>query len=38
MAYYALGQKAESDAALAELIQKYEKTAAYSIAGAGLPR
>ena len=32
MAYHALGRKAESDAALAELIAKYEKTAAYYIA------
>jgi TolB-like protein/Tfp pilus assembly protein PilF len=32
MAYYALGRQAESDAALAELIRKYEKDAAYNIA------
>ena len=32
MAYHALGRKAESDAALAELIQKYEQTIAYNIA------
>jgi len=32
MAWHALGRKAESDAALAELIQKDEKTAAYNIA------
>ena len=32
MAWHALGKKAESDAALAELIQKYEKEAAYNIA------
>jgi len=32
MTYYALGQAAESDAALAELIDKYEQEAAYSIA------
>jgi len=32
MAYHALGQVAESDAALAELIEKYEQTAAYNIA------
>jgi tetratricopeptide (TPR) repeat protein len=31
-AYHALGRKAESDAALAELIRKYEKDAAYNIA------
>ena len=37
MAYHALGQKAESDAALAELIQKYERTYALHIAyGVGL--
>ena len=34
MAYYALGQKAESDAALADVIKKYEKTSAYTIASA----
>ena len=33
MAYHALGRKAESDAALAELIAKYEKNATYNIAG-----
>jgi hypothetical protein len=33
MAYYALGRKADSDAALAALIAKYEKDAAYNIAG-----
>jgi tetratricopeptide (TPR) repeat protein len=32
MAYHALGQAAESDAALAELIEKYEGEAAYGIA------
>ncbi len=32
MAYHALGRKAESDAMLAELIQKYEKEAAWNIA------
>ena len=32
MAYHALGRKAESDAALAALIAKYEKDAAYNIA------
>jgi TolB-like protein/tetratricopeptide (TPR) repeat protein len=32
MAYHALGRKADSDAALAELIRKYKSTAAYSIA------
>jgi TolB-like protein/tetratricopeptide (TPR) repeat protein len=32
MAYHALGRKAESDAALAELIEKYEQDAAYNIA------
>lgn len=32
MAYHALGRSAESDAALAELIEKYEKTSAASIA------
>jgi hypothetical protein len=32
MAYHALGRKAESDAALAALIEKYEKDAAYNIA------
>ncbi len=32
MAYHALGQAAESDAALAELIEKYEQGAAYNIA------
>jgi TolB-like protein/Flp pilus assembly protein TadD len=32
MAYHALGQKAQSDAALAEGISKYEKTAAWNIA------
>jgi tetratricopeptide (TPR) repeat protein len=32
MAYHALGRSAESDAALAELIEKYEKTSASSIA------
>jgi TolB-like protein/Tfp pilus assembly protein PilF len=32
MAYYALGRKAESDAALAELIRKFEKEAAGNIA------
>jgi TolB-like protein/class 3 adenylate cyclase/Tfp pilus assembly protein PilF len=32
MAYHALGRKAESDAALAELIRKYEKAWAYNIA------
>jgi TolB-like protein len=31
MAYYALGQQAESDAALGELIEKYEKTMAWGI-------
>jgi len=33
MAYHALGRKDESDAALAELIAKYEKDAAYNIVG-----
>ncbi len=33
MAYHALGRKAESDAALAALIAKYEKDAAFNIAG-----
>jgi tetratricopeptide (TPR) repeat protein/tRNA A-37 threonylcarbamoyl transferase component Bud32 len=32
MAYHALGQAAESDAALAELIEKYEQETAYNIA------
>jgi TolB-like protein/Tfp pilus assembly protein PilF len=32
LAYHALGQAAESDAALAELIEKYEQVAAYNIA------
>ncbi len=32
MAYHALGRKAESDAALDELIQKYRQTASYNIA------
>ena len=32
MAYYALGRKAESDAALATLIAKLEKDASYNIA------
>ncbi len=32
MAYHALGQAAESDAALAELIERYEKETAYNIA------
>jgi TolB-like protein len=32
MAYHALGQQAESDAALRELIEKYEKTQAWGIA------
>ena len=32
MAYYALGQQAESDTALNQLIEKYEKTTAWSIA------
>ena len=32
MAYHALGRKAESDAALAELIKKYETTMPYNIA------
>jgi len=32
MAYHALGQVAESDAALSELIEKYERDAAYNIA------
>ena len=32
MAYHALGRKADSDAALAALIAKYEKDAAYNIA------
>ena len=32
MVYHALGRTAESDAALAELIDKYEKDAAYNIA------
>jgi len=32
MAYHALGRKAESDAAVAELIGKYEKDAPYNIA------
>jgi len=32
MAWHALGKKAESDAALAELIRKYEKEAAFDIA------
>jgi TolB-like protein/Tfp pilus assembly protein PilF len=31
MAYHALGQKAESDATLAELIEKYERDADYNI-------
>jgi len=34
MTYHALGRKGESDAALAELVRKYEKTASYSIATA----
>jgi TolB-like protein/Flp pilus assembly protein TadD len=33
MAYHALGRKADSDAALAGLIAKYEKDATYNIAG-----
>jgi TolB-like protein/Flp pilus assembly protein TadD len=33
VAYHALGRKAESDAALAQLIAKYEKETAYNIAG-----
>ena len=33
MAYHALGRKAESDAALARLIAKYQKDATYNIAG-----
>ena len=32
MAYHALGRKADSDAALAALIAKYEKDASYNIA------
>ena len=32
MAYHALGKQAESDAALAELIAKYERSWAYNIA------
>ena len=32
MAYHALGQRTESDAALVELIEKYEKTMAWNIA------
>jgi hypothetical protein len=32
MAYHALGRQAESDAALGELIRKYEKTMAWNIA------
>lgn len=32
MAYHAMGESAASDAALAELIQKYERDAAYNIA------
>jgi hypothetical protein len=32
MAYHAVGRKADSDAALAALIAKYEKDAAYNIA------
>jgi len=32
MAYHALGQKDESDAALAEMIEQYEQVAAYNIA------
>jgi hypothetical protein len=32
MAYHALGRKAGSDAALAALIAKYEKDAAYNLA------
>jgi len=32
VAYHALGRKVESDAALAEMIRKYETTAAYDIA------
>ncbi len=32
MAYHALGRKGDSDAALAALIAKYEKDAAYNIA------
>jgi TolB-like protein/Tfp pilus assembly protein PilF len=32
LAYHALGQSADSDAALAELIEKYEQDAAYNIA------
>jgi hypothetical protein len=32
MAYYAVGRKADSDAALAALIAKYEKDAPYNIA------
>jgi len=33
LAYHALGRKAESDAALARLVTKYEKAATYNIAG-----
>ncbi len=33
MAYHALGRKAESDSALAELVAKYEQAATYNIAG-----
>jgi len=33
MAWHALGKKAQSDVALAELIGKYEKEAPYNIAG-----
>ena len=33
MAYHALGRKADSDAALAALIAKYEKDASFNIAG-----
>jgi tetratricopeptide (TPR) repeat protein len=32
LAYFALGRKAESDAALAEMIKKYEKEASWNIA------
>jgi len=34
VAYHALGQEAESDAALADLVRKDEKTSAYGIATA----
>jgi hypothetical protein len=34
MAYHALGRKSESDAALAELIRKYEHTGPFVIASA----